>query len=121
MLKVICSFKNYKLHGPRKTKIRDQNITSQFHCSSLIWMFHSRKITNRNQLHEQGLFITQPAFTCSKLTIETLEQRCEICSKLTIKTPNIFNFEHISHLCSSVSIVSFEHVIAGWEGQRYLS
>ena len=30
---------------------------------------------------------TQPAFTCSKLTIETLGQRCEICSKLTIKTP----------------------------------
>ena len=30
---------------------------------------------------------TQPAITCSKLTIETLEQRCEICSKLTIKTP----------------------------------
>ena len=27
---------------------------------------------------------TQPAFTCSKLTIET---RCEICSKLTIKIP----------------------------------
>ena len=27
---------------------------------------------------------TQPAITCSKLTIETLEQRCEICSKLTV-------------------------------------
>ena len=26
----------------------------------------------------------------------------------------IVNFEHISHLCSSVSIVNFEHVIAGW-------
>ena len=26
------------------------------------------------------------AFTCSKSTIETLE-KCEICSKLTIKTP----------------------------------
>ena len=30
---------------------------------------------------------TQLAITCSKLTIETLEQVCEICSKLTIKTP----------------------------------
>ena len=29
---------------------------------------------------------TQPAFTCSKSTMETPEQ-CEICSKLTIKTP----------------------------------
>ena len=49
--------------------------------------------------------------TCSKLTIETLEQGVkygEICSKLTIKAPErrhwgcsdvfIVNFEHISHL-----------------------
>ena len=57
----------------------------------------------------------QPAITCSKLTIETLEQRCEICSKLTIKTPKrcllgffIVNFEHILELCSSFSIVNFE-------------
>ena len=26
----------------------------------------------------------------------------------------IVNFEHISHLCSSVSIVNFEYVIAHW-------
>ena len=26
----------------------------------------------------------------------------------------IVNFEYISHLYSSVSIVNFEHVIAGW-------
>ena len=62
--------------------------------------------------------------TCSKLTIETLEQGCEIGSKLTIKTPKrrhwrrfgVFtvNFEHISQLCSSVSIVNFEYVNAGW-------
>ena len=67
---------------------------------------------------------TKPTFTCSKLTIETLEQRCQICSKLTIQPPKrrhrrrfgnvIVNFEHISHLCSTVSIVNFEHVIAGW-------
>ena len=68
---------------------------------------------------------TQPTLTCSELTIETLEQRCEICSKFAITTPKrrqwrpfgvfIVNFEHISHLYSSVSIVNFEHVIAGWE------
>ena len=29
---------------------------------------------------------TQRAITCSKLTIETLEKRCEIWSKLKIKT-----------------------------------
>ena len=32
------------------------------------------------------LLLTKPAFTCSKLTIETIEQ-CEIYAKLTIKTP----------------------------------
>ena len=47
----------------------------------------------------------QLSFTCSKLTIETIETRCEICSELTIKTPvrrhlrrsgdYIVNFEHI--------------------------
>ena len=59
-----------------------------------------------------------------------------MCSKLTIKTPErrqsnisyplkkfyiwlrsgvfIVNFEHISHLSSSLSIVNFEHVIVGW-------
>ena len=26
----------------------------------------------------------------------------------------IVNFEHISHFCSNVSIVNFEHVVAGW-------
>ena len=66
----------------------------------------------------------QLAFTCSKLTTEILEQKCEICSKLTIMPPKrrqwhcfggfILNFEHISHLFSSVSIVNFEHVITGW-------
>ena len=35
--------------------------------------------------------LSQPVITCSKLTIETLEQRCEICSKLTIKTPKRLN------------------------------
>ena len=28
----------------------------------------------------------------------------------------IINFEHISHLCSSVSIVNFEYVIVRWVG-----
>ena len=72
------------------------------------------------------MLLTQPAISCSKLAIETLEQRCEICSKLTIKLPKrrywrrfgsfIVNFEHISHLCSSVSIVDFEQVKVKWNG-----
>ena len=72
--------------------------------------------------------VSQPAFAFSKLTIETLEQRCKICSKLTIKPPKgrqwrrfggfIVNFEHISHLYCSVFFVNFEHVIAGWDGSK---
>ena len=52
-----------------------------------------------------------------------------MCSKLTIKTPKrrhwrcfgvfIVNFEHISHLCSSVSVVNFELVNVGWEISRF--
>ena len=44
---------------------------------------------------------TQLVFTCSKLTIETLEQNVKYVPKLTIKTPErrsdvfIVNFEHI--------------------------
>ena len=33
----------------------------------------------------------------------------------------IVNFEHISHLSSSVFIVNFEHVIAGWAVYRLSS
>ena len=58
-----------------------------------------------------------------KVNIRNTRQKCEICSKLTIKPPKrrqcrrfggfIVNFEHISHLCSSVSIVKFEQVNVG--------
>ena len=74
---------------------------------------------------------TQSEITCSKLTIETPEQSCEICSKLTIKPPTrrlwrrfggfIVNFEHISHLFSTVSIVNFEQVNAGWKKKQLFS
>ena len=55
--------------------------------------------------------VSQSAITCSKLIIETLEQRCEIYSELTINV----NSAHISQLCSSVSVVNFEQVNAGWD------
>ena len=40
---------------------------------------------------------SQPAITCSKLTIETLEQSVKYV-KLTIKTPKRHKKQHISHL-----------------------
>ena len=54
--------------------------------------------------------ISQPAFTCSKLTIKTPKRR-----QWRRFGVFIVAFEHISHLCSSVSIVNFEHVIAVWD------
>ena len=50
-----------------------------------------------------------------KVNYKNTRIRCEICSKLTIKTPVIVNFEHVTP-CSSVSTVNFEQVNAGWVG-----
>ena len=44
-----------------------------------------------------------------KVNNRSTRARSEICSKLTIKTP-----EHFT-LCSSVSIANFEQVNTGWE------
>ena len=84
--------------------------------------FASRKVIKiaifkRNLLNEvknapstvipERTLVSQLTFTYSKSTIELL-QKCELCSKLTIKTPErrpwrlscvfIVNFEHIAHL-----------------------
>ena len=45
-----------------------------------------------------------PVFSCSKLTIETLEQGLK-CLNLTIKTPERHHWHH-----SGVFIVDFEHI-----------
>ena len=45
-----------------------------------------------------------------KVNNRNTKKRCEICSKLTIKTR-----------CSSVSIVNFEHVNTRWDGQILLN
>ena len=56
--------------------------------------------------------ILQSEFTCSNLTIETLEQGV----KYVLLYVFIVNFEHISHFApfSVFSIVNFEQVNAGW-------
>ena len=58
-----------------------------------------------------------------KVNKRNTKTRCEICSKLTIKTPErrqwrrsgVFTVNLYFTPCSSVSIVNFEHVNAGWE------
>ena len=52
----------------------------------------------------QILLVQKVAFPAGiyllKVNNRNTRTRCEICSKLTIKTPGVFivNFEHISHL-----------------------
>ena len=57
---------------------------------------------------------SQPAFTCSKLTIETLEHHWPRSGIF------IVNFEHILHLVR-VWIVNFEHVIAWWANNKTIT
>ena len=80
--------------GKTNSKLRSTTSTHFTNTETLVWPLLQKA--------------SQPAFTYSKLTIETLEQRCEIYSKLTIEIPErrhwrrsgifIVNFEHISHL-----------------------
>ena len=63
-----------------------------------------------------------------KVNFRNTKARCQICLKLTIKTPErrhwrrfgvfVVNFEHIFTPCSSVSIVNLERVNADWD--RYI-
>ena len=56
-----------------------------------------------------------------KVNKRNTRKRCKICSKLTIKTTErrsgvciVKLWTYITPSCSSVSIVNFEYVIAGW-------
>ena len=64
------------------------------------------------------LGLTQSVITRSMLTTKTLRSRCEICSKLTIKTSKrrhwrrsgvfVVTFDLYFTPCSSVSILNFD-------------
>ena len=69
----------------------------------------------------------QPPITCSKLTVETIEQGVKYCQCLDLQSKSIgwglydgvvlvsvlLNWTYFT-CCSSITIVNFEHVIAGW-------
>ena len=104
--------------------------TVAWNGSSVSFWYFADKLIRFKQ--GSRLASSQPVITYSKLTIAKLEQRCEIFSKLTIKTPKwrhwcrfgvfIVSFEHISHLCSSASIVNFEQVNTGWDNvKKYIN
>ena len=59
----------------------------------------------------------------SKVNNRNIRARCEICSKLTIKHQNdatdvimvsLLLTLNIFTPCPNVSVINFEHVIAGW-------
>ena len=58
--------------------------------------------THHSNVNADGI---QSAITCSKLTVETLDQGVKYVKLTTSFTS-----------CSSVSIVNFELVNSGWEG-----
>ena len=96
---------------------------------NVYWEYDSKSETLNNHLYTViGLHTENknPAnIYLFKVNNRNTRKRCEMCSKLPIKTPgrrqwhrsgvSIVNFEHISHLFSSVSIVDFEQVNVSWE------
>ena len=72
-----------------------------------------------------GFFILQSIWSVQmlagmyllKVNIRNSRTRYEICSKLTIKTPGTIHWAYFTH-CHGVSIVNFEHVIAGWDAYQ---
>ena len=87
----------------------------------LFVMFHENEVRDVYTLSVITCSATQHVLQVNNRNNRT---RCEICSKLTIKTPErhhwcrsgvfIGNFEHISHLVLVFSIVKFKHVNTGW-------
>ena len=47
----------------------------------------NKKKMKKGCKRKKVLPLTQLTLTCSKLTTETLDKRCDICSKLIIQTP----------------------------------
>ena len=56
-----------------------------------------------------------------KVDNRNTRKKCEICSKLTIKTPGDFivNFEYISQLFHNVSVNDFELVNVCWNNYKF--
>ena len=65
------------------------------------------KIMGKNSFYPAGIYML-------KDNNRNTRTRCEICSELTIKIP-VFLLLTLTYFtpCSTVSIVNFEHVIAG--------
>ena len=83
----------------------------------------SEQLTSNGLRANSAKLPPQLAFTCLKLTIEALEQGVKYVQSQTVKTPErrqsfwwlYCKLSTYFATCSRVSIVNFEHVIAGWD------
>ena len=80
-------------------------------CSWYCWLVET------SWHHFRYYFSTQQIITCSKQTLEALEKICEICTKLTLKTPEWLQWRFFTSF-SSASILDFEQVNICWVGTR---
>ena len=112
MIKLLRDFSAYDKIIDTQTQFSCK-IAGQISCNQLF------------RLYQMSYYDTSPVgIYLLKVNKRNTRARCEICSKLTIKTSErrhwrlsgvfIVNFEHISP-CSSISIVNFEHIFAGRE------
>ena len=119
----ICSGSNHMIKLLRDFSAYDKIIDTQTQFSCKIAGQISCKQLFR--LYQMSYYDTSPVgIYLLKVNNRNTRARCQLCSKLTIKTSErrhwrrsgvfIVNFEHKSP-CSSISIVNFEHIFAGWE------
>ena len=112
MIKLLRDFSAYDKIIDTQTQFSCK-IAGQISCKQLF------------RLYQMSYYDTSPVgIYLLKVNNRNTRARCQLCSKLTIKTSErrhwrrsgvfIVNFEHKSP-CSSISIVNFEHIFAGWE------
>ena len=62
-----------------------------------------------------------PGIYLHKVNNRNTRTRYKIYSKLTIETPRTTLVVMSLYCCSRISIVNFEHVIAGWDNKQILN
>ena len=104
-----------KLHLTLKSCVDPESLNEALNPSSELLLLADPELMHNNTqdgyIYPAGIYL---------LKVNNRNTRTKVRIMLKVKDANgvvlVFtvNFEHISHLCSSVSIVNFEHAIAGW-------
>ena len=103
-----------------------QDIEKRYFVRNLLIIYQKNILSKKGyfQLKLKGVESNPSRQSHDRSNNRNTRTKFEICSKLTVKPSKrrkwfrfgrfIVNFEHISHLCSSVSIINFEQVNASW-------